>query len=161
MRTLSSIATAVTLIAAAGAAPLAAQAASAGHRLRWGPQITYDFNGDNLGGGARLEYSLSPLLSSNRIDGLAEANWFPATVDLFDIAYNVAYRFNTPNLAPYAGGGLSLGIASGGGATATNLHLNAVGGLKLKPMGRVTPVVQLRYVFVKGDALFLTGGILF
>jgi len=166
MRTPSSVIVLAGLLSVA-AAPLAAQqhaaapAPAGSHRMRWGPQITYDFNGDNLGGGARLEYSLAGLLGSPRIDGIAELQWFPGSVDVFELAYNVVYRFNTPSVQPYAGGGLSFAIASGNGNTSTDLHLNAVGGLKFKPMGKVTPVVQMRYVFVQGDALLLTAGILF
>jgi len=165
MRTLSIIIASAALLAAAATTPLAAQTAASApassHRLRWGPQITYDFNNDNLGGGARLEYSLASLLGSSSVDGIFEGNWFPGTVDLFDLTYNVVYRFNTPRLQPYAGGGLGLWVATGFGNTDSQLKLNAVGGLKFRSMGRVTPILQLRYVFVQGDALLLTGGILF
>ena len=166
MRTLSIIAASAALLATAATSPLIAQqtgssAAPSSHRLRWGPQITYDFNDDNLGGGARLEYSLAGLLGTPNISGMFEGNWFPGTIDAFDLTYNVAYRFQTPSLRPYAGGGLGLWVLSGGGATDTQLKLNAVGGLQFAPMGRVTPIIQLRYVFVRGEALLLTGGILF
>jgi hypothetical protein len=36
-----------------------------------------------------------------------------------------------------------------------------VGGLKFKPMGRVTPLIELRYTFAGSDALILSGGVLF
>jgi len=167
MRVTSSFVVLAGLLSAA-ALPLDAQqhaaaapAPAASHRLHWGPQITYDFNGDNLGGGARLEYSLASLLGSPRVDGVAELQWFPGSTDVFDLAYHVVYRFSTPSIQPYAGGGLSFAIASGNGNTSSNLHLNAIGGLKFKPMGKITPVLQMRYVFVQGDALLLTAGILF
>jgi hypothetical protein len=149
-------ATAATPLAAQRTATTAAPAASSSHRLRWGPQVSFEFTDGNVGVGARLEYSLAGLLGTPQIDGIAEGNWYPGTANVFDLTYNVVYRFRSPKLQPYAGGGLSLFIAN-----QTNLHLDAVGGLKFKPMGKVTPVLQLRYVFVQGDALLLTAGILF
>jgi hypothetical protein len=130
--------------------------------LRFGAQIGYNFDADLVGFGARLEHSLSKVLGSPRVDGLAEANWFPGTVDVFDLNYNVIYRFRAPTVTPYAGGGVAFLIASGGGNTNSDLHLNAVGGVEFKPMGILTPFVQLRYLFAGGgDALILSGGVFF
>ena len=168
MRTLSVIVVTASLLSATAATPLAAQRTAAApapapaHRLRWGPQISLDFSGgSSVAVGARLEYSLAGLLGTPKIDGIAEGNWYPGSVNVFDLTYNVVYRFTTPTLRPYAGGGLAWWIATGTGAPPSNLHLNAVGGLQFKPMGRVTPILQLRYVFVQGDALIATAGVLF
>ena len=146
---------------AAATTPLTAQYGARSHPLRWGPQVSYDFNGDNVGLGARLEHSMAGLLGTERVDGVLEVNWFPATVDVFDLTYNAVYRFESRGVAPYLGAGLSWWIASGNGNTGTTLHLDALAGLKFKPMGRVTPLLQMRYVYVDGDALLLTAGILF
>jgi hypothetical protein len=169
MRTLSALILSVGLLAAA-TTPLAAQrraaraparAAAPAHRVRWGPQISLNSDGSSVAVGARLEHSLAGLLGKPKIYGNAEGNWYPGTVNLFDLTYSVVYRFTSPKLRPYAGGGLAWWIATGSGAPPNNLHLNAVGGLQFEPMGRVTPILQLRYVFVKGDALVLTAGLLF
>ena len=161
MRWLSSMVVPVALLAAVGADPLAAQSSPRSHPLRWGVQVSYDFNDDNLGGGGRLEHSLAKLMGSSSFDGVFEANWFPGTVDVFDLNYNLVYRFDSRGPEPYLGGGLSWWILSGGGSTATTLHLNALAGLKFQQMGRVTPVLQLRYVYVDGDALLVTAGLIF
>ena len=156
------------LMLTVAAAPLAAQAAAtpsatatATQGFRWGPQVSWEFEGDRVGVGVRAENSLAALLGSDRWAGMPEFNWFIGNVNWFDFNYDIAYRFRTPKLQPYVGGGLNASIVSGNGNTNFDVHLNAIGGLKFKPMGKVTPIVQLRYLIAGGDALILTGGILF
>ena len=138
----------------------AAQTSPAGP-ITWGPQVSIAFDASDVGVGARLQYSLSSVLGGAPISGHAEANWFPGTVNVFDFNYNVVYNFQAPSLSPYAGGGLNFTVASGSGNTASDLHLNAVGGVVFKPLGKVTPALQLRYTFVQGDNFFATLALLF
>ena len=155
---------ALTLLASA-AGSLHAQAAAssaAPNTTRFGVQLGYFFDPELAGIGVRLEHSLGSLLGNPQIHGLAEINWFPEDVDIFDFGYNVIYRFRANRVRPYAGGGATLLVASGGGASDSDLNLNAMGGVEFKPLGRITPFVQLRYLFAgDGDGLMITGGFYF
>ena len=158
-----SVTTLALLASAAGT--LHAQATAtveAPHRTRFGVQLGYFFDPELAGVGARLEHTLGSLLGNPKIHGLAEINWFPETVDIFDFSYNVIYRFNASQVKPYAGGGVTLLVASGSGVSDSDLNLNAMGGVEFKALGKVTPFVQLRYIFAGGgDGLMITGGIYF
>ena len=153
---------AVIAVGSVALVPSAARAqAAASRRMTWGPQVSVAFDGGDVGVGARLQYSLSGMLGGAPISGHAEANWFPGTVDLFDFNYSVVYDFRATSVSPYAGGGLNFTVASGGGNTSSDFHLNAVGGVVFRPMGKVTPALQLRYTFLQGDNFFATFAILF
>ena len=128
--------------------------------IRWGPQVSLAFEGSDVGLGARLHHSLSGVLGGAPISGQAEFNWFP-DADWFDFDYDVVYNFNNPSLTPYVGGGLNFSVVSGGGTTNSDFHLNAVGGVVFKPMGKITPLVQLRYIFINGDTFIGSFGIMF
>jgi hypothetical protein len=162
LRRILTVATLLSPVAGALHAQAAAAPPAGPSRTRLGAQVSYSFDGEIVGIGMRLQHSLSKLLGSPQVDGLAEINWFPETVDVFDLGYNVVYRFRSPNLKPYAGGGVVLLIASGSGQSDSDLNLNAMGGLEFKPLGRIAPFVQLRYVFAgQGDGLIMTGGFFF
>ena len=156
---MSRLATAVAVGALALMPSVAAGQSAASHRMKWGPQVSLAFEGSDVGVGARLQYSLSGLLGGAPISGIAEGNWFPGSVDIFDLNYNVVYSWRSTSLTPYAGGGLNLLIASPG---ASYFHLNALGGIIFRPMGKVTPLLQLRYILVGGGDEFIgTFGIMF
>ena len=113
--------TALALLASA-AGTLHAQATAsveAPHRTRFGAQVGYFFDPELIGVGARLEHSLGNLLGNPSIHGLAELNWFPEDVNIFDLGYNVIYRFRARQVKPYAGGGVTLLIASRPSASAS------------------------------------------
>jgi len=132
------------------------------HPLRFGAQLSYAFEAEQVGVGLRMQHPLRKILGSSRVDGLAELNWFPGDFNIFDLNYNVIYRFNAPSVTPYAGGGLAFLVGSGNGNTESDLNLNVVGGIEFKPMGVLTPFVQLRYLFAgDGDGLILSGGVFF
>jgi hypothetical protein len=127
--------------------------------VRWGPQVSLAFDNSDVGLGIRLHHSLSGVLGGAPISGQAEANWFPGSPDIFDFDYDVVYNFRSSSVQPYAGGGLNLLIASPGGS---DFHLNALGGVIFKPLGKITPLLQLRYIFVGGGDEFIgTFGIMF
>ena len=159
MNRLAAIATAGALVLAPRVA-LSQTAANGSRGLVWGPQVSLGFENSDVGLGVRLHHSLSSVLGGEPVSGQAEANWFP-DADWFDLNYDVVYNFRATTLAPYAGGGLNFSIASGGGNTSSDFHLNAVGGLIFRPMGKITPLLQLRYVFIQGDTFIGTFGIMF
>jgi len=135
------------------------QTAAATRSPVWGPQVSLAFDASDVGLGARYHHSLSGVLGGAPISGMAEANWFPGSPDIFDFNYDVVYNFPPSSVRFYAGGGLNLLIASPGGS---DFHLNALGGVMLKPLGKITPLFQLRYIFVGGGDEFIgTFGIMF
>lgn len=130
--------------------------------MRVGANVSYNFEAEEVGIGGRIEHSLSNMLGGTAVDGIGEVNWFIGDVDIFDFNYNIVYRFAAPSVTPYLGGGLNFQILTGFGNTESDLHLNGVAGLRFIPLGKVTPLLQLRYVFAgQGDQLIMTGGILF
>lgn len=160
MNRLAMLATVGALVVAPSVALGQQQTRATGSQgIVWGPQVSLAFDNSDVGLGIRLHHSLSGVLGGAPISGMAEANWFPGTPDIFDFNYNVVYDFRGSTVTPYAGGGLNLLIASPGGS---DFHLNALGGVIFRPMGKITPMVQMRYIFVGGGDEFIgTFGILF
>jgi len=91
--------------------------------------------------------------------------FFPDIVDYFEVNGNVTYTFTLPNsnLAPYAGGGLTLGHASVGwlGASNNEVMPSLLGGFKLINARGMNPFLELRIELSGYEQFVITGGVLF
>jgi len=147
------------------AAPsLRAQAVS--EPTRFGVQVNYG-NDSKFGIGARVRHSLRGLFPNTPLSGIASVDFFfPGSgITWFDFNYNAVYNFthrSAPKVAPYAGAGLNLAVASGNNRTASQLGVNILGGAQFPSAhSNVTPYLELRGVIGDAGQLVLTGGILF
>lgn len=130
-------------------------------RPQWGVQGAVDFNGSDFGVGGRVRYPFT-LTAPSPISAQADLNWFPGTVNVFDLNWNLAYNFVPHSQArPYAGGGVNAAIASGGGSSKLDIGLNAIGGFEFGNVGQLTPYVEGRYTFFSLDAFIVTFGVRF
>jgi hypothetical protein len=131
-------------------------------RPEWGVQGAVALNGGNdFGVGGRVRYPFT-LTAPAPISATADLNWFPGSVNVFDLNWNLVYNFVPHGSArPYAGGGVNVAIASGGGHSTLDLGLNGVGGFEFGRVGQLTPYVEGRYTFFSLDAFILTFGVRF
>jgi hypothetical protein len=136
---------------------------SFGAELDWGSDT-------DVGIGARVVFPLRAIAPRTPIDGIVSFNYYfpsgPAgvNVDFWELNGNVAYRFRVPrsSLGPYAGGGLNIGHASGGGASDTKPGLNLLAGTTFKLTGStLLPFAELRGVIGDFDQVVLSGGVRF
>jgi len=133
---------------------------------RLGVQVNYG-NDSKFGIGFRVRHSLRSLFPSTPLSGIGSLDvFFPGSgVTWFDFNYNAVYNFthrSAPKVAPYAGAGLNLAVASGNGHTASELGVNVVGGASFPSThSNVTPFLELRGVIGNAGQLVLTGGIYF
>lgn len=83
--------------------------------------------------------------------------------DFWELNGNLFYHFHlsgTPNVLPYAGGGLNIARSSNGqGRTEPGLNLG--GGVRFPTRSDITPFVELRGVISDFDQLVATFGLLF
>lgn len=132
----------------------------------FGPQLSWGDDAD-IGIGGRVE----GLLSNSHLMITGTFDWFfpdNDNIDYWEINGNLAYRFdirNSPNIHPYAGGGLNVAHVSVDGpndlnGSDTDLGLNLVGGSEFTA-GGVKPFVELRVSIEGGDQFVITGGVLF
>jgi hypothetical protein len=131
-------------------------------RPEWGVQGAVAFNGgSDFGVGGRVRYPFS-LTAPAPISAAADLNWFPGSVNVFDLNWNLVYNFVPHGSArPYAGGGVNVSIASGGGTSTLDLGANAVGGFEFGRVGQLTPYLEGRYTFFSLDAFIVTFGVRF
>ena len=131
-------------------------------RPEWGVQGAVALNGGNdFGVGGRVRYPFT-LTAPAPISAAADLNWFPGTVNTFDLNWNLVYNFVPHGSArPYAGGGINVAIASGGGVSNFDLGANAVGGFEFGRVGQLTPYLEGRYTFFSLDAFIVTFGVRF
>ncbi len=145
----------------AAARPGPAQRTSFGAQLDWGSDT-------DVGIGARVVFGLKAIAPRAPLDGIVSFDYyFPsapagADVNFWEINGNIAYRFKVArsSLGPYAGGGLNIGHASGGGASDTKPGLNLLAGTTFKAKN-VTPFAEARAVVGDFDQFILTGGVRF
>ncbi|HEY2806752.1 MAG TPA: hypothetical protein VGI92_12915 [Gemmatimonadales bacterium] len=130
--------------------------------------VQIDFGSDSkFGVGGRIRHSLMGLFPAAPVSGIGSIDiFFPGEgTTYFDFNYNAVYNFthrDAPKVAPYAGAGLDLAVASGNGASGTQLGVNLVGGAQFPSAhSSMTPYVELRGVLSSGTQLVLTGGIKF
>ena len=130
---------------------------------RFAPQLSFGTNNLNLGIGGRVDLGLAKSFGAP-IDGVASIDYFTGTngFHFWDVNANIFYNFTVPksNITPYAGGGLGLSFASGGGGSSAGLNLG--GGAKFKlPHSTMTPFAEARILIRSGSAFILTGGLYF
>src|SRR5713101_1531086 len=100
---LKTLRSAAILAAAFGASTPQLPAQSLPTRPEWGVQVTAAFNGgNNFGVGGRVRYPFR-LTAPAPISASADLNWFPGTVNTFDLNWNLVYSFVPRRSArPYA-----------------------------------------------------------
>lgn len=151
------------LLAAGGVTEARAQARFGAH-LSWGDDT-------DVGLGARVGFGLGSKVANGKLEGLVNFDYFfPDAGNMWEIAGNAIYNLaKSGSVAPYVGGGLGLHHWSAdyhvgeitGSASDSQLFLNAIGGLRLKPAGNVQPFVEARFEFGDGSQLVLAGGVYF
>ena len=146
--------------AAFGASISELHAQSLPTRPQWGVQVAVAASGgSNVGLGGRVRYPFR-LMAPAPVSASADLNWFPGTVNTFDLNWNLAYNFVPQGSArPYAGGGINFALATGGGASTSAFGVNAVGGLELGRVGQLTPYLEGRYTFFSLHTLIVTFGV--
>jgi len=135
---------------------------SVGAQTRFGVQGSFGEDID-FGIGARLVVDLG-YAKGLSFTGAFDY-FFPDFIDYFEVNGNVTYTFTLPNsnLAPYAGGGLTLGHASAEWADASDNEVmpSLLGGFKLLNARGMNPFLELRIELSGYEQFIITGGILF
>ena len=131
-------------------------------RPEWGVQIAVAADGgSDFGLGGRVRYPFR-LAAPAPLSAAADLNWFPGTVNTFDLNWNLAYNFVPQGSArPYAGGGINVALATGGGVSNIDFGLNAIAGLDFGRVGRLTPYLEGRYTFFSLHSFIVTFGVRF